>query len=176
MCPRRRTVDDLAIAEHACRLLLEGGPEAVTFSQLSQRGGLAPPTLVQRLGSREGMLNAATRALRARLPAAFAAGPASSPLANLRVALHDLAPDLVAALRVAAAVPMSQYALELRKQISLSLAAAMEASELPRCEVAQLARSIQISALGAAAAALLEHGDVAAEVVEALDAQLASYI
>ncbi len=76
----------------------------------------------------------------------------------------------------ALAVPMSQYALELRKQISLSLAAAMEAGELPRCEVARLARTIQISALGAAAAALLERGDVGAEVVEALDAQLASYI
>jgi AcrR family transcriptional regulator len=174
--PRRRTVDDLTIAEHACHLLLEGGPEAVTFSQLSQRGGLAPPTLVQRLGSREGMLKAAALALRARLPAAFAADRQSSPLANLRGALHDLAPDLVAALRVAAAVPMGHYALELRKQISLSLAAAMEASELPRCDVAQLTRSIQISALGAAAAALLERGDVAAEVVEALDAQLASYI
>ena len=62
------------------------------------------------------------------------------------------------------------------KATTATLPAAMEASELPRCEVAQLARSIQISALGAAAAALLEHGDVAAEVVEALDAQLASYI
>lgn len=176
MCPRRRTVDDVTIAEHACRLLLEGGPEAVTFSQLSQRGGLAPPTLVQRLGSREGMLNAATRVLLTRLPAAFSTAGRSSPLANLRGALHDLAPDLVAALRVAGAVPMGHYAIELRKQISLSLAAAMEASELPRCDVAQLARSIQISVLGAAAASLLEHGSVAAEVVAAVDAHLASYI
>ena len=176
MCPRRRTIPDLALAEHACTLLVEAGAPAVTFAQVSKRGGIAPAPLVQRFGTREGLLTAAASALRGRIAAAFAASRQPSALANLRAALPMLAPHLVASLSLAWLVPLDGYAVEMRKQISFSLAAAIEARELPRCDVAQLARFIQISALGAAATALLERGDPAALVRAALDAHLASYI
>ena len=176
MCPRRKTIEDMTVAQHACRLLLEGGPSAVTFAQVSKASGLAPPTLVQRFVNREGMLVVAVEALRARVVAGFGDARQPSVLPGLRAALTALAADLVAAIRLASAVPHAQYALELRKQISYALAEAVEAGELPHCDVAQLARTIQISAMGAAAVALLESGDPALEVGRALDAQLASYI
>lgn len=41
------------------RLLVEGGDKAVSFSAIAQASGLAAPTLVQRYGSRDGMVHAA---------------------------------------------------------------------------------------------------------------------
>jgi AcrR family transcriptional regulator len=176
VCPRRRSIDDQTIAEHACRLLLGQGPEAVTFAQVSQACGLAPPTLVQRFGTREGVLVAVAAALLARAVAVFGSPPRGGVLAGLRAALTILAPELAAAVRLSAEVGLAAYALELRKQISYALAAAVDAGELPHCDVAELARTLQISAVGAVTLALLERGDPAGAVGLAVDAQLASYI
>ena len=55
-------------------------------------------------------------------------------------------------------------------------APAVESGELPHCDVARLARTIQISVIGAVAAARLEGGDVAQEITQALHAQLDTYI
>jgi AcrR family transcriptional regulator len=173
--PRRKNIADATVAQHACRLLVEGGPAAVTFAQVSESSGLAPPTLVQRFGTREGMLLAAAAALRGRVSLAVGDARQSSVLTGLRAALSLLAPDMVAAVQLAREVPLHHYALELRKQISFALAEAVEAAELPHCDVAQLARTIQISAMGAVAIALLERGDAVREVGLAFDAQLASY-
>ena len=169
-------MDDRTLAEHVSRLLLEGGPTAVTFAQVSQISGLAPPTLVQRFTNRDGMLSAAADVLRARVSAAFGDARQDSVLAGLRAALVSLASDVGAALALASLISQDQYALELRKQISFALAEAVEAGELPHCDVAQLARTIQISAIGAVATARLERGDARLEVGRAVDGQLASYI
>jgi hypothetical protein len=116
----------------------------VTFVEVAQRCGLAPPTLVQRFSTRQGML--------------------------------DLAPVQAAATLTAPTVELRAYSLELRKQISFALAAAIEGGELPRCDVAQLARNIQINFAGAVATALLERRDAALEISTAFDLQLANYI
>lgn len=57
--PRTRTVPDHRVFATIHRLLDQGGDKAVSFGSVSASTGLAPPTLVQRYGSRDGMLLAA---------------------------------------------------------------------------------------------------------------------
>jgi AcrR family transcriptional regulator len=57
--PRSRTIPDDRIFHAIQRLLEEGGDRAVSFATVAAATGLAPPTLVQRYGSREGMVRAA---------------------------------------------------------------------------------------------------------------------
>jgi AcrR family transcriptional regulator len=57
--PRARTVPDAQVFASVQRLLDTGGDKAVSFGSVSAATGLAPPTLVQRYGSRDGMVRAA---------------------------------------------------------------------------------------------------------------------
>ena len=59
---RPRTIPDDAIFAEVRRLLAEGGDKAVAFASVARATGLAAPTLVQRYGSREGMVRAALMA------------------------------------------------------------------------------------------------------------------
>lgn len=57
--PRTRTIPDdqvFAVVQH---LLEQGGERSVSFGTVGKATGLAPPTLVQRYGSRDGMVRAA---------------------------------------------------------------------------------------------------------------------
>jgi AcrR family transcriptional regulator len=57
--PRTRTISDAQVFAAIQRLLDKGGDKAVSFSSVAATTGLAPPTLVQRYGSRDGMVRAA---------------------------------------------------------------------------------------------------------------------
>lgn len=57
--PRKRSVSDEAILDEALRLAETRGPSALTFASLSAEVGLAPATLVQRFGTKAGLLQAA---------------------------------------------------------------------------------------------------------------------
>ena len=57
--PRTRTVSDNQVFAVIHRLLDDGGDKAVSFGSVGKATGLAPPTLVQRYGSRDGMVRAA---------------------------------------------------------------------------------------------------------------------
>jgi AcrR family transcriptional regulator len=57
--PRTRTIPDHQVYAAIQRLLDEAGDKAVSFGTVGQATGLAPPTLVQRYGSRDGMVRAA---------------------------------------------------------------------------------------------------------------------
>lgn len=57
--PRTRTVPDTLVFAAIQRLLDKGGDKAVSFGSVSAATGLAPPTLVQRYGSRDAMVRAA---------------------------------------------------------------------------------------------------------------------
>ena len=57
--PRPRTIPDNRIFAAVQALLDEGGDKAVSFSTVAAATGLAAPTLVQRYGSRDGMVRAA---------------------------------------------------------------------------------------------------------------------
>jgi AcrR family transcriptional regulator len=60
--PRTRTIPDDRVYLAIQRLLDEGGDRAVSFASVAALTGLAPPTLVQRYGSRDGMVHAARSA------------------------------------------------------------------------------------------------------------------
>jgi AcrR family transcriptional regulator len=176
---RTRSIPDTTIAHAAAELLVARGPGAVTFAEVSQRCGLAPPTLVQRFGSRAGLLDAVAVALRLCLLELFDAAwrdPASSHLALLSTSLIQAGPLQDAACRLSRDADTSAFSHELRKQISLRLAIAVEGGELPRCDVAQLARTLQIAFAGAVATASIEGRDLAEEVTSALAAQLDIFI
>ncbi|CAN1499361.1 DNA-binding HTH domain, TetR-type [Paracoccaceae bacterium] len=83
--PRTRTIPDDRIFAAILRLLSQGGDKAVSFGTVSAAVGLAPPTLVQRFGSRDGMVRAARLAawdaLDARTSVAIATGADKGPLA-----------------------------------------------------------------------------------------------
>jgi hypothetical protein len=57
--PRSRTVPDDTVFAIIRRLLEEGGEKAVSFGSVGLATGLAPPTLVQRYGTRDSMVHAA---------------------------------------------------------------------------------------------------------------------
>lgn len=77
--PRARTVSDVQVFGAVRALLAADGPRGVTFAAVARASGLSGPSLVQRHGSREGLLRAALaagwEALEARTLAAVAAAP-----------------------------------------------------------------------------------------------------
>jgi AcrR family transcriptional regulator len=68
--PRTRTIPDEQIFSAIQGLLDSGGDRSVSFASVAAATGLAPPTLVQRYGSRDGMVQAARMAAWDRLAAA----------------------------------------------------------------------------------------------------------
>lgn len=60
--PRTRSIPDDHVFAVIQRLLGEGGEKAVSFGSISKATGLAPPTLVQRYRSIDGMIRAARHA------------------------------------------------------------------------------------------------------------------
>lgn len=60
--PRPRTVPDARVFAEILALLAQGGDKAVSFASVAAATGLAPPTLVQRYGSRDAMVRAARSA------------------------------------------------------------------------------------------------------------------
>ncbi|MGQ0814358.1 MAG: TetR/AcrR family transcriptional regulator, partial [Gemmatimonadota bacterium] len=166
MCARPRRFADQHIIEAAIRVVGERGAEHMRLADVAAVSGLAPATLVQRFGSREALLDAIATAHVAGVGAAFS-GSTGSPLANLRRSLADIAAARHAAFFIPRPAGAAVYSLELRKHIAFSLASAIERGELPHCDVASLARRVQISYYGLTAAALLEGGILDEPAIEA---------
>ena len=59
--PRPRTVDDAVVLDAAIRVIDRGGPAQLTLGAVAGEAGLAPATLVQRFGSKRGLLLAIAR-------------------------------------------------------------------------------------------------------------------
>ena len=56
MSPRPRTIDDREILDAAFRAISQLGPARLTLAHVAREAGLAPATLVQRFGSKRGLL------------------------------------------------------------------------------------------------------------------------
>lgn len=98
--PRKRIIPDDRVFSAIQRLLDQGGDKAVSFATVAAATGLAPPTLVQRYGSRDGMVRLARQAawetLEAATGAAIAATEKKGPLGLLKALGTVAAADLVA--------------------------------------------------------------------------------
>jgi AcrR family transcriptional regulator len=116
---RPRTVTDVEVFEALRAVVAEVGPAAWTLRQVSTRVGLSAPTLVQRFGTKRGLLAAFLTDEADRVPEAFL-GPKShpDPLAKLEqallVAVDDVEGDIRAAARLGALRQMAAADPEMR--------------------------------------------------------------
>jgi AcrR family transcriptional regulator len=88
MTPRPRTIDDTAILEAAGRIISRQGPAKFTLADIASEVGLSAATLVQRFGSKRGLMLALARSARDSVEACFQLVRASnrSPLAAVLAA------------------------------------------------------------------------------------------
>jgi AcrR family transcriptional regulator len=76
--PRPRTVDDEVLLAAALDLIGRVGPARLTLARVAEEVGLSPATLVQRFGSKRGLMLAAARR-GTDWPGRFAAARATAP-------------------------------------------------------------------------------------------------
>jgi AcrR family transcriptional regulator len=90
--PRPRTIDDDAVLDAAADLVGRIGPAGLTLARVGDEVGLSAATLVQRFGSKRGLLLAMTERAAAGWPERIAAARArtGSPLDALIGALRDM--------------------------------------------------------------------------------------
>ena len=79
MSPRPRTVEDADILMAASQVISRLGPAKVTLADVSKEIGLSPATLVQRFGSKRGLLLALAKSGGEGVEACFAAVRAEHP-------------------------------------------------------------------------------------------------
>jgi AcrR family transcriptional regulator len=163
--PRRRTVDDDAILDATLRAVGAVGPARLTLADVAAEAGLAPATLVQRFGSKRGLLLAVSERSAARAGAGLrrAADGRRSALGALRAGLLADAGDVddprvfanhLAFLQLELADPefhrhVRVHAERVAKEIRGLLDVAVARGELRDTDTAQLARTVQTAYNGA---------------------------
>jgi AcrR family transcriptional regulator len=159
--PRPRTVDDREVLAAVGRVVSRIGPARLTLADVAAESSLAPPTLVQRFGSKRGLLLAFAASAAGAVADQFAAARAAepSPLHALVDALVRLADGLndpavlarhVALLAVDLDDPefhqhAAAHARVVAAEISSLLADAAAAGELRRSDPTRLARALQVA-------------------------------
>ena len=179
MCPRPRETTDDAILEATARAISRFGPARLTLAHVAAEVGVAPATLMQRFGSKRGLLLALARqgagateqqyaAIRSAHPSPLAAlfavadcmagmAPTPEALANHLAFLHiDLTdPDFHQLALV--------QAREARAELQAILEAAVTAGELKKCDTARLTRAVQVTFGGGLLAWAIEREGTAAQ-------------
>lgn len=142
------------------------GPATLTLAAVAREAGLAPATLVQRFGSKRGLLLAFAAQAAAAVEGPFrtARQASASPLAALHTALATLAAGVQTPTEMANHLGLLQMDLadpqfrapaadqmrRLRNEIATLLGAAVAAGELTAdVDPARLARSVQVTYNGA---------------------------
>lgn len=158
MSPRPRTVADEKIIEAAARVIGRVGPGNLTLADVGKEAGLSAATLVQRFGSKRGLLLAMATSAAASMDACFdmvrAAHP--SPLAALVAAATDITrcfdtPEEVANhlafLQMDLSDPDFHRLMVITSKKTLEgyrrlMREAVDAGELLECDTQRLARAI----------------------------------
>jgi len=159
MTPRPRETSDAAILAATARVMQRRSPTQLTLSDVAKEARVVPATLIQRFGTKRGLLLATVRTAPAGVPEQFAAarakyasplkalielfvectGFASTPesmangLAYLQNDLTD--PEFHA-------ITLAQFAA-IREETRKLLDQAIAAKELVKCDTAKLSRLIQ---------------------------------
>jgi AcrR family transcriptional regulator len=193
MSPRPRSTSDADLLMAAARVVSRIGPSRLTLADVAGEAGVSPATLVQRFGSKRGLLLALVRLapdtvaeefakLRAAHPSPLAAlratadcvaGMAATPgeLANhLAFLVMDLTdPDFHR--------PALEHARAFVAELKALLDDAVAGGELKRCETAGLARLVQELINGALVTwAIFREGTAQQWVRLDLEALLAPYL
>ena len=163
---RPRTVDDDAVLAAASQVVNRVGPSRLTLQRVADEVGLSAPTLVQRFGSKRGLLLAMGDQAAAGWPEVFAAARArtQSPLDSLVGALVDLTSHVATPEAMANSIAFLQIDLSdpefheravasmrrMRDLMAELLAEAVEAGELgPGTDTVALADSVMNAYNGA---------------------------
>lgn len=157
--PRPRTASDAEILEGVTRAISRVGPGRLTLTDVGREVGLSPATLLQRFGSKRGLLLALAQHAASTIDACFAAARAAnpSPLGALMVAATEMArhvesPEALANHLAFLQIDLSDpdfhaLALEGAKRAlegyEALLSDAIGAQEIVPCDVVRLARVIQ---------------------------------
>jgi AcrR family transcriptional regulator len=192
MSPRPRQTSDAQLLAATARVMQRRGPSQLTLADVAREAGVVPATLIQRFGTKRGLLLAMCRTAPGAVPHQFAAARAkhnsrlkalielyaectsfaptpeamANGLAYLQIDLTD--PDFHA-------ITLAQFRA-LRDETQNLLDAAVAARELRPCDTAELARLIQHVNGGAMLSwAVYRQGSVAAWVRRDLQALLAPY-
>ncbi len=192
MSPRPRETSDEEILAATGRVMQRRSPTQLTLADVAKEAGVVPATLIQRFGTKRGLLLALCSTAPGSVPQQFAAARAKhkSPLkalielyaectafaptpeamanglAYLQIDLID--PDFYA-------ITLAQFRA-IREQTRTLLDEAVAARELRRCDTAELARLIQHVNGGAMLSwAVYREGPVAAWVRRELEALLRPY-
>jgi AcrR family transcriptional regulator len=192
MIGRPRTVSDAEILDAAARAIAQRGPGRLTLAHVAAEVGLVPATLLQRFGSKRGLLLAVAgrgaEAVGAIFAAARAAHPA--PLAALHAALTDLVAGIDSPAILANHLAFLQLDLtdpdlrtnavrhsrEMRHEIRHLLEAAIAAGDLVAADGERLAQAVQTTYNGALLTWAIDgRGDLADWLRLEIDFLLAPY-
>jgi AcrR family transcriptional regulator len=159
MSPRTRLKPDSDILVSAVRVIGRLGPSRFTLADVGREAGIAPATLLQRFGSKRGLLLAIARQGASGVPEEFQRirAESGSPLRAIETVARCMAqmaktPEALANhlafLEIDLADPdFHRLALAHARQFSAELCTLLEdavrAGELRRCPVARLARAVQ---------------------------------
>jgi AcrR family transcriptional regulator len=192
MSPRPRQTSDDEILAATARVMQRRSPTQLTLADVAKEAGIVPATLIQRFGTKRGLLLALCRTAPGAVPQQFAAARAkyASPLkalVELYVECTSFAPTPEAMANGLAylqidltdhdfhAITLAQFRA-LREETQKLLDAAVAARELRPCDTAELARLIQHVNGGAMLSwAVYRQGSVAAWVRRDLQALLAPH-
>jgi AcrR family transcriptional regulator len=158
---RPRTATDDQILGAAARVVTTAGPHGMTLARVAGEAGLAAPTLVQRFGSKRGLMLAlaARGAEHAGRPFDEARAAHPSPLDALRAALTAMAgfastPEALANHLALFQIDLREpdfhklalaHARTMRAELQAMLDDAVTAGELAPCDTARLARTVQVT-------------------------------
>lgn len=158
MSPRPRTVSDGDILVAASQVIARLGPAHVTFAKVAKEIGLSPATLVQRFGSKRGLLLALAKsgtegvdecfaAIRAEHPSPLAALVASAThMARMATTPEELANGLAFLQLDLSDKRFHELALENSVRIHAGYRAlldeAVAAGEVAKCDTQALARAV----------------------------------
>jgi AcrR family transcriptional regulator len=192
MSPRPRETSDAEILAATARVMQRYSPADLTLADVAREAGVVPATLIQRFGTKRGLLLATCKSGTVDVPAQFAAarakhrsplkalvelfvecsGFASTPesmangLAYLQIDLTD--PEF-------RAVTLAQFRA-IREATKKLLDAAVAAREIVKCDTAELARLIQqINGGSMLDWAVFREGSLAAWLRRDLEALLLPY-
>lgn len=190
---RPRTTTDEAIMRATGRAIGRHGPARVTLAAVAEEAGLAPATLVQRFGSKRGLLLAFAAQAAHGVQGLFrrAREAHGSPLAALHTALGDLASGVQTPSELANNLGFLQLDLadpgfrehaashlrRMRDEVAALLADAVTAGELADgVDTARLARAVQVTYNGTLIVwAVTDDGPLAATLRADLDQLLRPY-
>jgi AcrR family transcriptional regulator len=158
MSPRPRTVTDEAILAATYRAMSRLGPVRLTLAEVAKEAGLSPATLVQRFGSKRGLLLAVSRGAVEFVDECFVGLRASnrSPLEALIAGATDMARQVKSAEEMANHLaflqidvsdpefrtPMLEMSRKTEAGYRRLLDDAVAAGELKPCDTRRLARTV----------------------------------